>query len=153
MKISLKKETKIRILLFILIAIWAILVFIFSSQDGDDSTGLSQMVAKFLFKDEIKANIAEPYIRKIAHFSEYGIGGVLFMCLFLTYKWSDIKQILVSIVFGIWYASFDEIHQMMVPERNGSIVDVGIDVLGFCTGVVCMMLLYKIICRIKEKKK
>ena len=152
-KIQLKKVTKIRILLFILIVIWAILVFVFSSQDGEESTGLSKMVANFLFRNEIKADIAEPYIRKVAHFSEYGLGGILFMCLFLTYEWSEIKQILISILFGVWYASFDEIHQVMVPDRNGSIIDVGIDLLGFCTGVIGMMLLYKIIKKIKYKKK
>ncbi len=152
-KIKISKITKIRILLFILIAAWAVLVFIFSSQTGDDSTGLSRMVANFLFRDELKAEIAEPYIRKLAHFSEYGLGGILFMSLFLTYEWSDRKQILIAILFGVWYASFDEIHQLMVPDRSGSILDVGIDLLGFCTGVFFAMLIYKIIKKKKEKKK
>jgi VanZ family protein len=152
-KIKIKKITLLRILLFVLIATWAILVFVFSNQSGEESTGISRMVAQFLFRDDYKAEIAEPYIRKLAHFSEYGLGGVLFMCLFLTYEWSDRKRIGISILFGVWYAAFDEVHQLMVPDRSGNILDVGIDMLGFCTGVIFAMLVYKIILSIKQKKK
>ena len=162
-KIKIKKITLLRILLFVLIATWAILVFAFSNQSGEESTGLSRMVAQkvssinpdaqFLFRDDYKAEIAEPYIRKLAHFSEYGLGGVLFMCLFLTYEWSDRKRIGISILFGVWYAAFDEVHQLMVPDRSGNILDVGIDMLGFSTGVIFAMLVYKIILSIKQKKK
>ena len=75
------------------------------------------------------------------------------MCLFLTYEWSDRKRIGISILFGVWYAGFDEVHQLMVPDRSGNILDVGIDMLGFCTGVIFAMLVYKIILSIKQKKK
>ncbi len=124
-----------RLILLILIIIWAILIFGLSSQNGTESSGLSRKVVELFTKNEETIDIVEPYVRKIAHFSEYGLGGILFTLLLDTYKWKDRKIIFISIALGIWYASIDEIHQLMVDGRNGSVVDVYIDTLGFSTGV------------------
>lgn len=154
---SKKKETRkiiiIRVILLILIAIWAYIVFNFSSQDGNESSGLSRKVVEFFIKDKEIVDIVEPYARKFAHFSEYALGGVLFISLFSTFEWSENKRIIVSILFGIWYAITDEVHQLMVPDRNGSIFDVYIDSLGFATGIFCMLLLMKIVLIIRDKKQ
>ena len=68
-----KKKTFLRIFLFILIAIWAIIVFNFSSQNGGDSSGLSKKIVELFTKNEETINLVEPYVRKFAHFSEYGL--------------------------------------------------------------------------------
>lgn len=124
-----------RLILFVLIIIWAILIFGLSGQNGTESTGLSRKIVEFFIKDQKIVNLVEPYVRKVAHFSEYGLGGILFTLLLDTYKWKDRKIMIIAIAFGIWYAALDEIHQLMVAGRNGSIVDVYIDTLGFSTGV------------------
>ena len=148
-----KKVIIIRAVLLLLIIVWALVVFNLSGQDGKESSGLSRKVVEFFIKDEALADVVEPYVRKFAHFSEYGLGGVLFISLFSTYKWTDRKKMTVSILLGVWYASMDEIHQLMVPQRHGSIVDVYIDTLGFATGVCGMLLLIKVVALIKNKKK
>lgn len=148
-----RKVIIIRAILLILIIAWALIVFNLSGQNGKESSGLSRKVVEFFIKDEALADVLEPYVRKFAHFSEYGLGGALFISLLSTYKWSDRKKIIISILLGLWYASLDEIHQLMVPERHGSIVDVYIDTLGVATGVCSMLLLIKIVIIIKNKKR
>lgn len=149
---KLDKIKVLRIFLFILIVIWAFLVFNLSSQNGNNSSGLSRKVVEFFTKDEAIIQKVEPYIRKLAHFSEYGLGGVLFISLFSTYEWTDRRKITISVLLGIWYAITDEVHQLMVPGRNGAIFDVYLDSLGFSTGVCMMLILIKIAEIIKNKK-
>ncbi len=149
-----KNRVKIlRIFLVIIIAIWACAVFNLSNQNGGDSSGLSRRVVEFFIKNEELVNKVEPYVRKAAHFSEYGLGGVLFLSLFYTYNWSERKQIIISILLGIWYAITDEVHQLMVPGRNGAIFDIYLDTLGFSTGVLAMLLLIKLYKFSKKEKK
>lgn len=148
-----KRKVKIlRIFLVIIIAIWAYIVFNLSSQDGGDSSGLSRKVVEFFVKNEEVINKVEPYVRKAAHFSEYGLGGVLFISLFSTYNWTERKQITISILLGIWYAITDEVHQLMVPGRHGAIFDVYLDTLGFATGVLAMLLIIKLVKVYKSNK-
>ena len=144
-----KKIIIVRIILFILICLWAFIVFNFSNQNGDDSSGLSRKVTEFFIKDEKLVIVVEPYVRKFAHFSEYGLGGMLFVALFSTYKWSENKIMLISAFLGVWYALIDEFHQLLVPGRHGSLFDVYIDSLGFLTGI-CMMI---IIIKLLQKRK
>lgn len=155
-----KKENKIskkilvkRIIFAILIVIWALFVYSFSSQTGSDSSGLSRMIVELFTKDEAVISVVEPYVRKFAHFSEYALGGVLFLGLCNTYNWSDRKKLIVSISLGVWYAISDEVHQIMVPARNGNIIDVWIDSLGIATGTCTMMAYYKVKEIILNKKQ
>lgn len=143
----------IRIILFILIVIWAVVVFNLSNQNGDESSGLSRKLVTLFTQDENVINKVEPYVRKFAHFSEYGLGGVLFISLFSTYEWTDRRKILTSVFLGIWYAIADEIHQLLVPGRNGAIFDVYIDSLGFATGVCMMLFIIKLLFKMKERNK
>ncbi len=147
----MNKKNIIRVVLFVLIILWAILVFNMSHQQGNESSGLSKKITSMFFKTEEQIEKIEPIVRKIAHFSEYAIGGILFISLFLTYEWSLKKQTAISILLGVWYAIFDEIHQLFVPNRHGSIIDVGIDSLGVIFGVFLVIFLYKKCLRIKNK--
>lgn len=148
----MNKVKILRTVLIILIVLWAYLVFTFSSHDGGESSGLSRWIVELFVKDSELVDIIEPYVRKWAHFSEYGLGGVLFTALFSTYNWTDKRVIFISIIVGIWYAIMDEVHQIMVPGRNGALIDVYIDSLGIATGVIGMMVVIKIIDLIKNKK-
>lgn len=147
----MKKVKIIRVILFILIVAWALLVFYLSSQTGGESSGLSRFIAEIFTKDEKILEIIEMYVRKMAHFSEYAFGGMLFLLLFNTYEWSDKRKIITSIGLGIWYAITDEVHQLMVDGRSGRIVDVYIDSLGVATGVLITLLVIKIVLILKNK--
>ena len=56
---------------------------------------------------------------------------------------------LLSIIIGIEYAFFDELHQLFVAGRAGKFTDVLIDSIGVAIGVCIMMLFYKL----KNKKE
>lgn len=149
----MKKTKIIRIVLFLLIVVWAVLVFYLSGQTGGESSGLSRKIAELFTKDKNLLEVIERYVRKFAHFSEYAFGGFLFILLFNTYEWSDRRKMITSIGLGAWYATTDEVHQLMVDGRNGNIVDVYIDTLGVATGVCITLLIIKLIAQIVSKKK
>ncbi len=149
----MKKTKIIRIVLFLLIVTWAVLVFYLSGQTGGESSGLSRKIAELFTKDDNLLEVVERYVRKFAHFSEYAFGGFLFILLFNTYEWSDRRKMITSIGLGAWYATTDEVHQLMVVGRNGNIVDVYIDTLGVATGVCITLLIIKLITQIVSKKK
>ena len=73
--------------------------------------------------------------------------------LFSTYDYSDRRKITTSVLLGIWYAITDEVHQLLVSGRNGSLFDVYIDSLGFATGVCSMLILIKLVEILKNRKK
>ena len=149
----MNKVKILRVILIILIILWTCLIFLFSSQDGGESSGFSRKFVEFFIKDPEIVDLVEPYVRKLAHFSEYGLGGVLFISLFSTYDWSDRRKIITSISLGVWYAILDEVHQLMVPGRSGAFKDVYIDSLGIATGVIGMMIVLKITEIVINKKK
>ena len=148
----MNKVKILRVILIILIILWTCLIFLFSSQDGGESSGFSRKFVEFFVKDPEMVSKIEPYVRKLAHFSEYGLGGVLFISLFSTYEWTDRRKITTSILLGVWYAIMDEIHQLMVPGRSGALKDVYIDSLGITTGVIGMLIVIKIFEIIKNKR-
>lgn len=53
-------------------------------------------------------------------------GGILLLSLFLTYKFSEKKQMIFSALIGVEYAIVDEIHQLLVARKsrkNGGCMD------------------------------
>ncbi len=147
----MKKINIIRFILVICIITWAIFVFHLSNQNGNQSSGLSRKITAIWIHDEEKIDTVEPYVRKIAHFSEYTLGGMLFIALFVTYDWTEKRKIITSILIGIWYASIDEIHQVFVESRSGSIKDVFIDSLGIVFGVFFMLLIIQVFQKIRKR--
>ena len=140
------KKTIIRIILIILILLWMYIVFGFSGQNGEESSGISFKISMLLTRnnEEVSRTI-EPYIRKIAHFSEYAVGGILIFLLILTFeKISPKVRNISSIIITIIYAISDEVHQLFVPGREGKIVDVYIDTLGIITGILFINLIIKV---------
>ncbi len=49
------------------------MTFGLSNQKGEESSNLSREIAKVIVEEEEKVNIIEPYIRKLAHLSEYAV--------------------------------------------------------------------------------
>ena len=141
------KKIIIRIILIILILLWMYIVFGFSGQNGEESSGISFKISMLLTKNnEELARTIEPYVRKIAHFSEYAVGGILIFLLLMTFqKISPKIRNILSIVITIMYAITDEIHQLFIPGREGKIIDVYIDTLGIITGILFVNLILKII--------
>ena len=107
-----------------------------------------------LIKNEEIAKEMEPFIRKLAHGTEYAIGGMLVYGFFLTdIKMDSKKQKLFSELFIIFYAVTDEFHQLFVNGRNGSIIDIIIDSIGGAAGIFIIIITWKIIIGLEYKAK
>ena len=78
-------------------------------------------------------------IRKLAHYTEYLILGILVINMFTKNNINNLY--LISIILCIIYATSDEIHQIFVPGRACQIKDILIDSIGSITGIY----LYKLI--------
>ena len=148
----MKKINILRIILVILILCWMYMVFSFSAADGETSSGLSLKVAEIFSNDEEVIEIIVPIIRKLAHLSEYALGGFLIFGLFSTYNIDLKKQIIFSGLFGMIYAITDEIHQLFVDGRSSRIADVCIDTIGVLLGIFILLFIEEIVKRICNKK-
>lgn len=117
-----------------LFILWLCLIYYFSSQTGTVSGGLSDRVLRWI-ADILRISDVNTFvsnfsflIRKTAHFSEYFI---LFILTYECFKEYKIKNILIiSIIFCVIYAGFDEYHQLFVNGRSGQFTDVLIDSSG-----------------------
>ena len=120
-----------KIIKTLLFVSWLILIYLLSAETGDQSGSLSDgillSIAKLLKISDTKAFVDTFgfFIRKLAHFSEYFILYILTYECFKEYNCP--KLIVVSVLFCVLYASFDEFHQLFVDGRCGQLSDVIID--------------------------
>lgn len=149
----------LRAILLILLLVTLFLIFGFSSQDAEESGGLSSSIAKFILKqinnDKIEdrqpiLERTESIIRKVAHFSIYTLVGLLLMSFVNTYDLKENKRIMISLCIGALYATSDEIHQLFVPGRSGQITDVILDSMGVLLGILIVLTTLELYKKIKE---
>lgn len=136
----------IRYILFVLVILLCIKIYTLSSESGATSTNTSHNFIRSIIlifnknltdtELDIRIEQLEPLVRKIAHFSIYGLLGILIMSCSETYKCKDQKKIAVSLIIAFAYAVSDEIHQRFVPNRSGEIRDVIIDTCGAFLGII-----------------
>lgn len=149
----MKKKTILRVIILLLIILWMLAVFGFSNQNGEQSSNLSREIARKIVKTEEQIDLIEPYIRKLAHLSEYALGGMLFLGMALTFQISDKKRMLYSFLIGIEYAIIDEVHQLFIDGRAGKVTDVLIDSVGVALGICTLMFVYILMKKIQAKRK
>ena len=131
-------KNKINILLVLL---WMILIFIMSSFNSTESSNQSgfivNIISSILHINNIE--LLSLIIRKLAHFTEYFILGLLTYNMFHSYN----KKVYISIIICILYAISDEIHQIFVPGRSCQIMDMTIDTLGSLLGIYLLLFIKK----------
>ena len=140
----MKNKYKINIILVIL---WMIVIFIMSSFNGDNSSNQSNFIVDIISNifNINNIEILSLIIRKLAHFTEYLILGLLVYNMIHNLN----KKTYLSIIICILYATSDEIHQIFVPGRNCNILDILIDSIGSITGIYIIYLIYN---NISKKK-
>lgn len=142
-----------RFIKLLLLILCMTMIFFFSSQASQDSSVSTSFVVrifydiyKFMFSKTVLTieQFSELYympIRKLAHFSEFGLLGVLMYINLSDYMKS--KYVVTSLVLSIIYAISDEIHQYFVPGRFCSIKDMFIDSCGIVVGIFLIHIVYK----------
>lgn len=129
-------------------------IALFSAQPGEDSTNTSvsfiSAVLKVFYPDfgnmapSVQADLIESVhllFRKGAHFSIYALLGLFVGCASLTYFCRQGTRLGLSFSICVAYAITDEIHQLFVPLRAGTVTDVIIDSCGSALGVVLAIVL------------
>ena len=118
----------------ILLIIWMLIIFVMSSFNGESSANQSNFIVKIISEIFSISNInyLSFIIRKLAHFTEYFILGIL---VINNFKKINKKIIFGSIIFCMLYAFTDEFHQLFVNGRSGQIIDVLIDSFGSMCGI------------------
>jgi VanZ family protein len=102
--------------LWLPVLVWAALIFALSSVP-DLGSGLGGW---------------DLVLRKIAHAAEFAVLGALLV--------RAVRMPWLAVVLGVLYAVSDELHQTLVPGREGSVLDVAIDAAGVLCGVVAWQL-------------
>lgn len=139
--------------LAVLILVNMAIIFQFSSagreESGELSEGLTRKVIRLLYRDfedrpteeqQIILQKAHKFIRKAAHFSEFGLLGFLSACLFLVISavFRKLKlwlTLTAPAVFTLLYAISDEVHQIF-SDRGPRVTDVLIDFSGAVCGIL-----------------
>ncbi len=153
----LTKRNIIAAILWCLTVLWMAFIFGMSAQSGEESGETSGKVIDIIAetvvpgfsdmtdaeKDIARAELSFP-IRKMAHFTEYGILGALLTVSFaFSGKKTSVtcRKLTAALSVGWLYAMSDELHQKFVSGRAGMITDVFIDGSGVIAGCAVMALL------------
>lgn len=141
---------------FSIILIWLGIIFYFSGSDAKASTDqtflaidiLKGLSDKYPFFEMISNKLTENHslvysIRKLAHLTIFCILQMIVFLILRINKVSLLKSCIYSIVFVIFSAIFDEIHQYFTPGRSAQVKDVIIDTIGGCIGMmICLSIHY-----------
>lgn len=130
-----------KVISILLVIAWMIIIFLMSSFTATESTSQSNVIVEFICNlfDINNMNIISLIIRKLAHFTEYLILGLLVANMLKYYD----KKVYIGIIICILYAISDEVHQLFVPGRSCQILDMFIDTIGSSTGIIIYNILRK----------
>ncbi len=136
----------------LLAVIWMCVIFSFSAQVKEESSEVSiafsyRVVSSagtffglHLDDGQIRqiSNAIEGYVRKAAHMTEYAILAVLLFVWLERWQLKAMKKGIIAVFLAMLYAASDEIHQLFVQGRTGSLRDVIIDSIGAALGILIL---------------
>lgn len=159
------KREKIKCIVFLLLSIlWMAVIFMFSAQTGEESDAQSGFLTNLICK-LIPFQLSEGgidnltlIIRKMAHFTEYAILGVLYFNTahyFMAYRKNEkniyggngraaCKAVAFTTALCMLYAMSDEFHQSFTDGRSPALRDVIIDMCGGFAGSMLALLIINI---------
>jgi VanZ family protein len=138
----IKRRTRTFLSRYLPLIAW--MVFISFASTGSFSAGnTSRIIGPFvlwLFPDTSQETllVIHGVTRKLAHFVEYALLGILAARAFRGSPRRDLRErwFLVSLALVVVYALLDEYHQAFVPSRTGTIYDSLIDIAGGLTALL-----------------
>lgn len=118
-------------------------------ESGEISSGLLQWL-KDMFP--VLMGMGEFLLRKLGHFSEFAMLGLLLCAFFRECGQTGIHRITMPLLCGTLAAMCDETIQTFVPDRGPSVIDVWIDTSGVMTGILLLLAGSFIMTYLKERK-
>ena len=120
------------------VLLWIAFIFGHSMQPAEvsssESTGVLTLLQRF-----VPFGLTEHFIRKMGHFTEFGVLGVLSGMLFCGCCRRLRTGFLFTVMTGVFTGLCDETIQLFVEGRNGQIPDVWIDAAGTAAGAVLVL--------------
>lgn len=119
-------------------ALFAIVIWAFSSANGAASQETSQWVSSIF-------GIPNPLMRKLAHFGLFAGFGFSISSFFKGLEpnaFPNLTSTIYAIVIPVAYAAIDEVHQLAIAGRNGSVADVFLDALAGVFGVCAYIAIF-----------
>lgn len=167
MQRRISKKVVVSLFTGILLAVLYAIIFSFSAQNAEQSGSLSRTFSEKcvgMFRSvsgrqwshalivQLAEAIEHP-IRKLAHFSEYALMGILVYVLWSQWMKRGRRLYFLTVVWVALSAAADEIHQLFVPGRYCSFRDVCIDTCGGVCGMLLCVLTAKLFSGKKLRKQ
>jgi VanZ family protein len=144
-----RKSRFVKIVNWLVVALWMALIFWFSAQDAtlsdETSSGIValcvaciQWGAAVIGRTGIflDTTLVTFFVRKCAHACLYGVLGILTARAVAEERNPDIKTLALALGLCVLYALSDEGHQYFVPGRSAELRDVLVDSCGAFIGVL-----------------
>lgn len=147
------------IITFVLLIFWLALMFVLSSQNGEEtvqvSGGVSEFIAKLIYNSPTaeQMNFVHLIIRKIAHLVLYFMFGTL-LSLFMRYidRLKPIMKNGISALSVIIISFADELHKLPISGRHFDLFDVLLNIIGGMLAVFAVFMLSKMIEKRQNKR-
>ena len=140
------KKRALLIIFLVASILWALFIFSNSLQTGESSGEMSgsvtEAINKLLGAISPSLEVTHRFVRKAAHFCEFGVLSTLVsFALYFFFAKSDKRELwcLLAIPISALVAACDETIQLFVDGRGGSAVDVLIDTSGACTAALIFL--------------
>lgn len=123
-----------RTIFLIAYVLWILVIMAFSLQTGEDSSMTSGLLVNVIadalrgLNLAVSIEILSLILRKLAHFTEYMVLGFLSQ---RNVMFSNHKSFYVAMLLPF----ADELLQTTIDGRAGRMLDVGIDLLGYLSGI------------------
>ncbi|KAA9013816.1 VanZ family protein [Niallia endozanthoxylica] len=131
-----------KILSWLALILWMGLIFFLSQQPATESNELSRIITEYIVKIvamvhlDADFNINNSSIREYAHFLAYLILGILVTIILQVIGIRGIRGMGLALLLCVFYAVFDEIHQIFSPGRGIQLKDVFVDSFGAGVGII-----------------
>ena len=140
------KKRALLIIFLVASILWALFIFSNSLQTGESSGEMSgsvtEAINKLLGAISPSLEVTHRFVRKAAHFCEFGVLSTLVsFTLYFFFAKSDKRELwcLLAIPISALVAACDETIQLFVDGRGGSAVDVLIDTSGACAAALIFL--------------
>lgn len=130
-----------RIFSLILLVMWLYFIYSMSASPAVKSTNQSGIFVSLIMNLLHTNNkfMVTLIVRKLAHYIEYFILGIVTINCFLSF---NKKKIIIMLLFCLVVAVLDECHQLFVPGRSFGYFDICIDFLGSFSCIYLSKLLH-----------
>lgn len=160
----MQKKRIASVVLILLTLFWLSVIYGFSGEDSTSSDQTSGKVTETVLtvtvknfkeksaseKDALIKKYNHP-IRKLAHFSEYAVLGVLVCLTVLSFIGPSRALAFYSLLCCIFFSSADEFIQRFMPGRSCRLTDVLIDSSGALLGITLTAILIYLLKRKKYR--